>query len=98
MSVVVRSAWKDIRTYVALGQKVQKHANTEYNMAMMLIGSPSFPSDHLALGIEAGSRIFLTTIQVMQIAYEAINDDSCKLRITVPALGSLIDVRTADDD
>lgn len=54
-------------------------------MATMLMGRPSLPSDHLALGIDAGFRIFRTTMHVMQMAYEAIREDNCKLRIALNA-------------
>lgn len=54
-------------------------------MAMMLIGSPSLPNDHLALGIDAGSRILRITMHEMQMAYEAIREDSCKLNIALKA-------------
>lgn len=51
----------------------------------MLMGSPIFPSDHRAFGNDAGSCSFLTVTQVMQMAYDAIKEESWRLKIALKA-------------
>lgn len=49
------------------------------------MGKPSLPKDHRAWGNEVGSRSRFQTIQVMQMAYEAISADSWSDKIALKA-------------
>lgn len=56
-----------------------------YAVATMLIGKANLPSDQRAVGSDCGSRSLLTITQLMQIAYDAISEDSCNDRIALNA-------------